>query len=225
MIETSEIVFGYLWPNLYYEIDKNLIVHTLSQGSAHTGSLTPVDPEPPELHEVQLPPSPIHEIPEIPGIAEFNRRTEALHQRIKDHNCWIRELPLTPEQWLESILTRIRSRENLDEVAFKQDNITYHQLWRIDQATNPQFYTEASLLEDADYQPPCIEEPELLGEEEEVEEEEERPLQILDPSGTHLRILPSEHNSEDLLQERLRESLDEHLGTLIDKTFRYPKSD
>ena len=91
--------------------------------------------------------------------------------------------------------------------------------------TNPQFYSEVSLLEDADYQPPCIEEPEPLGEEEEVEEEEDRPLHIPDPTGIPLRILPSEHNSEDLSEERLRESLDRHLGTTIEETFRYPESE
>ena len=124
-IEESEIVFGYLWPNQYYKIDKNLIVRTLSRGSSTTGSITPVDPESPELTEVQLPPLPIPEIPEIPGIAEFNRRTKALRQRIKDHNHQIRELPLTPEQRLKSILTQIRSGENLDELAFSEGNITY----------------------------------------------------------------------------------------------------
>ena len=54
--------------------------------------------------------------------------------------------------------------------------------------SNPQFYTEVSLLEDADYEPPRVEEPETLGEEEEEEEEEEHPLLIPDPSGTHLSL-------------------------------------
>ena len=109
-----------------------MIVRTPSEGSSHTGSITPVDPKTPELTEVQLPPSPIPEMTEIPGITEFNHRTKALHQRIEDHNRRIRELPLTPEQWLESILTRIRSGENLDELVFMEGNITYHQLRRID---------------------------------------------------------------------------------------------
>ena len=115
MFEQSEIVLGYLWPNNYYQIDKNLIIHTPSEVSSHTGSLTLVDPETPELTEVQLPSSPIPKIPEISGIAEFNHRTKALGQIVKDHNCWIRELPLEPKQRLESILTRIRSGENLDK--------------------------------------------------------------------------------------------------------------
>ena len=62
------------------------------------------------------------------------------------------------------------------------------------------YYLSASLQEDADYQPPRIEDPEPLGEEEEVEEEEEHPLHIPDPSGTHLRIPPSEQNFEDFLR-------------------------
>ena len=87
LIETSEIIFGYLWRNDYYRINKNLIVRTPSEGSSHTGSITPVDPETPELHEVQLPLSPIPEILELPGIAEFDCRTEILCQGIEDHNC------------------------------------------------------------------------------------------------------------------------------------------
>ena len=191
-IEESEIVFGYLWPNAYYKIDENLIVRTLSEGSSHTGSLTPVDPETPELQEVQLPPPPILEIPEIPGIAKFNQRTKALLQRIEDRNHRIRELPLMPEQRLKSLLTQIWSGENLDELAFLEGNITYQQLRKIDQSANPHLYTKASLLEDADYEPPCVEEQEHL--EGEEEEEEECPLLILDPSGIPLRFLPSEHN-------------------------------
>ena len=85
----------------------------------------PVDPKTPELHEVQLLPLPIPKIPELPGIAKFNRRTEALHQRVEDHNCQIRELPLTPKARLETILERIRSRVNLDELAFSEGNLSY----------------------------------------------------------------------------------------------------
>ena len=225
--EEAEIVFGYLWPNPYYQIDKNLIVRTPSAETS-TGSNTPVDPETPELqplHEVQLPPSPIPEIPELPCIAEFNRRTEALCQRVEDHNHRIRELPLTPETRVDNILKRIRAGENLYKLAFSEGNLTYRQLRQIDQLTNPEFYSEAALLEDTGYQPPCIEDPEPLGEEEEAEEEEECPLHIPDPTGIPSRILPSEHNSRDLSEERLRTSLDEHLGTIIEEVFRYPDSD
>ena len=227
LIEESEIVFGYLWPNLYYHIDENLIVRTPSEGSTNSGSgsITLVNPETPELHKVQLPPPPIPKILEIPGIVKFNHRTAALRQRVEDHNCRIRELPLTSEARLNTILERVRVGINLDELAFSEGSLTYQNLCWIDQLTNPQYYLEVSLLEDADYQPPRVEDPEPLGEEEEVEEEEQCLLHIPDLSGIHLRIPPSEHNSEDLLLERLRDSLDTHLGTIIDETFQYPKSE
>ena len=80
-IEDSRIVFGYLWPNLYYQIKEDLIVHTLSRGSIVTGVTTsgittPVDPPSPpeELHKVPLPPDPLPELPGLPDVSEFNQR-------------------------------------------------------------------------------------------------------------------------------------------------------
>ena len=172
MIEESTIVFRYLWPNPYYEIEEDLIICTPSTGSSTTGSITLVDPLSPELTEVPLPPSPIPKIPNIPGIADFNRWTKILCQSIEAHNSQLRELPLTPEQRLKWLLTWIQSRENLDEVAFTEGNRTYCQLRRIDQSANPQFNTEVSIQRDTDYEPPHVEESESQGEEEEEEEEE-----------------------------------------------------
>ena len=102
-----------------------MIVRTLSEGSCNTGSLTPVDPELPELHKVQLPPLPIPRILELPGIAEFNRRTEALHQRVENFNNRIRERPLTPEARVDTILERVRAGIDLDELAFLEGSLTY----------------------------------------------------------------------------------------------------
>ena len=92
-----------------------------------------------------------------------------------------------------SDLTRIRSGENLDEPAFGEGTLTYRQLQRIDQQHNPQLYTEVSLLEDTDYQPPHYQGNQSEDEEEEegvtqAEEEpvEEHPLPIPEPSGIHL---------------------------------------
>ena len=51
-------------------------------------------------------------------------------------------------------MAHIRSGENLDEPALGEGTLTYRQLQRIDQQRNPHLYTEASLLEDADYEPP-----------------------------------------------------------------------
>ena len=162
-IEDSRIVFGYLWPNLYYQIEKDLIVRTQSRGSIVTGvttsgTTTLVDPlsPPEELHKVPLPPAPLPELPELPGISGFNQRVEELRQRVEAHNQSLRELPLMPGEHLEALIAHVRSGRDLDKVTFTEGNITYRQLWRIDQLANPQFYTEVSLLEDANYQPPCF---------------------------------------------------------------------
>ena len=213
MIKNSRIVFGYLWPNLYYQIEEDLIVCTLSRCSSVTGvtnlgTTTPLDlPSPPqELHEIPLPPPALPKLPALPGIADFNQRTEALCQRIIEHNQQLRNLSLTPNQCLSELIACIRSGENLDEIAFTEGNITYHQLWRIDQGANPHLYIEVSQLEDADYQPPYFQDDSSQGEEEEkVEEEEERPLPVPGPSGSHLEILHSEHNSPEQYLERDQE--------------------
>ena len=195
------IVFGYLWPNLYYQIEEDLIVHTPSRGSivsgvTTSGTTTPVDPltPPEELHEVPLPPATLPEFPELHGISEFNRRVEIVCQRVELHNRQLRQQPLTPQPHLEALLAHIWSGENLDEVAFTEGNITYCQLQRIDQSSNPHLYTEVSLLEDANYQPPHFQDTQSKGEEEEEGEiEEEHPLPIPDPTGTHSEIPHSEH--------------------------------
>ena len=123
------------------------------------------------------------------------------------------------------LLVHIWSGRDLDEVAFEEGNITYCQLWRIDQSSNPHLYTEASLLEDAAYQPPGYQDSQDKGEAvEEVEEEELPPLPIPGPSGIQSMIPPSEHNSPGSSLERLRDSLDEHLGTIIEAMFQLPES-
>ena len=173
-IEESRITFGYLWPNLYYGIKEDLIVRTPSRGSIVTGvttsgTTTPVDPTTPpeELHEVPLPPDPLPKIEGIPGISEFNRRVTDLWRRVEAFNHEIGAGPSNPpppppqpqlsliaRERIGTLLACIRSGENLDEPAFGEGTLTYRQLRRIDQQHNPQLYTEASLLEDADYQPP-----------------------------------------------------------------------
>ena len=230
-IEESRIVLGYQWPNLYYQIEEDLIVHTTSRGSSATGvtasgTTTPVDlpseEEVEELHEIPLPPEPLPEIPRLPSVSDINRRTEELHQRIEAHNRSLREQPLTPRQRLAAILTRIRSGINLDKIAFQEGNITYRQLQRIDQGQN-HLYTEASLLEDANYKPPCYQDGQEEGEvEEEVEEEEQQPLPVLLPLRIQSATLRSEHNSRGSSLERLSESLEEHCRTLIEATFQLP---
>ena len=189
LIEESRIVLGFQWPNDYYQIEENLIVRTPSRSSSITGvrtsgTTTPVDPpseeEVEELHEIPLPPEPLPEIPGFPPVDKINRRTEELRRRIEAHNRNLQELNLTPHQRLTNILTRIRSGTNLDEVAFQEGNITYRQLRRIDQGQNPHLYTEASLQEDAAYEPPHYQDvPEEVEEDEREEVEEQPPLPVL----------------------------------------------
>ena len=225
---------GYQWPNLYYQIEEDLIVCTPSRGSSATGvtasgTTTPVDlsseEEVEELHKIPLPPDPLPEIPGLPSVSDINRRTEELHLRIEAHNRSLREQSPTPIQRLAAILTHIRSGVNLDEVAFQEGNITFHQLQRIDQGQNPHLYTEVSLQEDANYKPPCYQDDQEEGElEEEVEEEEQQPLPIQLLPRIQLATPHSEHNSRGSSLERLRESLEEHCGTLIETTFQLPPS-
>ena len=251
LLEESRITFGYLWPNLYYGIDEDLIVRTPSRGSIVTGvttsgTTTPVDPTTPpeELHEVPLPPDPLPEIEGLPGIPEFNRRVTELRRRVEAFNQEIGAGPSNPppsppqpqlsliaRERIADLLTRIRSGENLDEPAFGEGTLTYRQLRRIDQQRNPHLYTKASLLEDADYQSPRYQgnqsedEEEVEGETQAEEEMvEEYPLPIPEPLGIHLRTPRSEHNSPVSYEERLSKVLDEHLGTLIETTFQLPES-
>ena len=126
---------GYQWPNLYYQIEEDLIVRTPSRGSSVTGvttsgTTTLVDPpsEEEELHEIPLPPDPLPEIPGLPSVSDINRRTAELRQQIEAHNQSLWEQPSTPRQCLAAILTHIWSRVNLDEQAFEEGNITYRQL-------------------------------------------------------------------------------------------------
>ena len=211
-----------------------------------SGTTTPVDPPTPpeELHEVPLPLDPLPEIEGIPRISEFNQRVTDLQRRVEAFNHEIGAGPSNPSppppqpqlsliarERIADLLTRIQSGENLDEPAFGEGTLTYRQLQRIDQQDNPQLYTEASLLEDADYQPPRYQGDPSEDEEEaegvtqaEEELEEEHPLPIPEPTGIHLRTPRSEHNSPISYEERLSEVLDEHLGTLIETTFQLPES-
>ena len=225
---------GFQWPNDYYQIKEDLIVRTPSRSSSVTGvrtseTTTPVDlpseEEVEELNEIPLPPSPLPELEEFPPVNEINCQTEELCRRIEAHNRNLQELNLTPQQRLANILTHIRSGINLDEITFQEGNITYRQLRRIDQGQNPHLYTEASLREDAAYEPPRYQDvPEEVEEDEREEVEEQPPLPVLLQPRIQSATPPLEHNSPESSQERLRESLEELCGTLIEATFQLPES-
>ena len=114
-------------------------------------------------------------------------------------------------------MTRIRSGGNLDEVAFPDRHITYHQLRQIDWNANPQFVTELSQHADNNYKQPHLED---FGSQEEEEGKETNSLPIPEPLGTHLRIMWSGHNSGEQSSESMRDRLEEHLGTIIGETIQ-----
>ena len=216
------IVFGYLWPNRYYQIPQEEIARAPSRVSlakwvTALRETTPVDPPSPteSLHEVIGLPPILSELPELPGISDYNRRVEALQQRIKAHNQHIRPLPATVDLQVEQLLACIRLGENLDKIAFMEGNITFRQLRNIDHSANPKFYTKSSQHVDNNYQPLHVEDFES---QEEEGGEEEIPLPIPDPSGTHMRNPCTEHSSRELSSESTSDRLERHLGTITEET-------
>ena len=159
---------------------------------------------------VLLPPPTLPELPELPGITDYNQQVEAHNQRL-----W--QLPLSPEERLEELLACIWSGENLDKVAFQEGQITYPQLWQIDQNTNPQLYSESSQHVDNNYEQPCLED---FDSQDEGEGEEEHPLPTPGSLGTHMRNPPTEHSSGEQSSKSMRESLERHLGTIIEEMFQ-----
>ena len=124
-IEDLRIVFGYLWPNPYYQTPATETTHapsrvSLEQGELPTGFSSPaLSPSPPEeLQEVPPPPPKLPELPELPSVPEFNQRVTELQQRIEAQNQRTRELGLTASQWLDTVLTHVQLGINLDEPAF-----------------------------------------------------------------------------------------------------------
>ena len=219
LIEDSRIVFGYLWPNPYYWIEEDQIICTPSRNSIVTGvttsgATTPVNPSTPpqELHKAPLPPPTLPELPELPGIANFNFQVEAVWLWVEAHNWQLRELPFSPQEPLEGLLACIRSGVNLDKITFTEGQITFRHLQQIDRNANPQFYTESSQHKDNNYEQPHLEDSSSQG-------EEEHPLPIPDLSGIHSWIPPLEHSSREQSSESTRESLERHLGTIVEETF------
>ena len=124
---------------------------------------------------------------------------------------------MTVDQRVEQLLARIWSGVNLDEITFTEGNIQCRHLCDIDQNTNSQFNTESSQAVDDNYQPPCLED---FNSPDEEEGEEEIPLPIPGPLGTHTRNPHSEHSSREQSSKSLRESLERHLGTIIEEMFQ-----
>ena len=120
--------------------------------------------------------------------------------------------------WLDTVLTRVRSGINLDEPAFAEGNITFRQLRNIDQNENPQFYSESSQHVDDNYEPRRLDELDSHDKDKE-EEEEEIPLPILDQTRINSPILFLEQGSSEPSSSSMRDSLERHLGTIIEEMF------
>ena len=101
-----------MWPNPYYQTPETDTAHapsrvSLEQGELPTGfsSPAPSPPPPEELQEVLLPPPELPELPGLPGISDFSRRVADLRLRIEAQNQRTRDLGLTADQWLDTVLT------------------------------------------------------------------------------------------------------------------------
>ena len=82
-----------------------------------------------------------------------------------------------------------------------------------------------SLQEDTAYEPPRYQDDQEEEEaEEEAEVEEQQPLPVLLQPRIQSATPHLEHNSPASSQERLRESLEEHCGMLIETMFHLPES-
>ena len=195
-IKESRIVLGYLWPNSYYQVNQEEIIHVPSSVSLATGvtasdgstyAETPSLPSTPEiLPQLELPVPPNHftaglRVPSIlPSQSMSNSPTQMWRPR-----------PITADFTVEQLLAQIRSRVDLDQPAVTEGNITYQHLQNIDRNPHPEFYTKLSNTVDDNYKQPHHKEIEFQG------EDKECPLPIPGLLGTHLRIPESEHNLEE----------------------------
>ena len=220
-IEDSRIVLGYLWPNPYYQVNEEEIIHVLSRVSLATGvtasedstyTNTPSLLSTPEiLPQSELPVPPNHFTLGLQISSELQSQLTALtstqlyQQQVESH---FNRSPLTADLTVDQVFARIQSGVDLDQPAFREGNITYWNLQNIDRNANPQFYTELSNAVGNNYEQPCLEDSETMGDE---EEEEQNPLLIPGPSGPspiHLMNQELEQFSSEQLLENTNDKLD-----------------
>ena len=112
----------------------------------------------------------------------------------------------------------MRSGVDLDDLIFSEGNITFLNLRNIDHNANPHLYSKSSVTVDDNYEPPCHEDPETTG-----EEEEKHPLPIPGPScpsPIHLMTPELEQLSTKQSSESMNYELDRYLGTIIEEMFQ-----
>ena len=211
----KELRIVYLWPNHYYQVDEEEVIHTLSRVSLDTGvtssegsTYIPPSPSPPLIESLVQPNHSASELPIPQQQSELS--TSSNIPRLIDADLTV-----------ELVLACIHSGIDLDEVSFTHGNITFCHLQQIDHNENPQFYPESYDAVDDQYKQQWKDEIESQVEEE-VEEEAakgQEPLQIPDPSGTHSRIPESELSSAKQSPKLTRYRLERHLGTIIEEMF------
>ena len=218
-IKELRIVLGYLWPNPYYQIPEEEILHAPSRVSLATevtASEYSTYTNTPSL------PSTLEILPQLEQPVPINHFTAGLripsellplplistYGQVVDN--FIHQSPV-PILSVEQVLAHIQSGIDLDQSAFREGSIMYQNLQNINRKTHPEFYTNSSDPVDNNYKQPCLEDSEQWGEEEEEEES---------PSGTHLRIPESEHNSEEQSSKNTRDRLERHLGTIVEEMFQ-----
>ena len=95
-IESSRIIFGYLWPNPYYQIPETETARapsrvSLEQGELPTGFSSPAPSSPEELQEVPQPPLELPKLPGLPGTSErksCKSSTKNRRSKQKDKGIW-----------------------------------------------------------------------------------------------------------------------------------------
>ena len=149
-IKESRIVLRYLWVNHYYQVEEEEIIYTPSRVSLAIGvtvsdkstyANTPSLPSTPEiLPQVELPILPNHFTSGLwvpTELASQSRLIDITQSYLEwVESCW-NQPPFAADLILDQVLAQIRSGINLDQPAFREGNITYHNLWNIDRNANP----------------------------------------------------------------------------------------
>ena len=215
-IEESRIVLGYFWPSPYYQVNKEEIICapsivsittgvTASEGSMYAN--TPSLPSTPEI-------LPQAELPVLPNYFTLGLQVQSeLASLLWPIN--FNRPPFAADLTVDQVLAQIRSGVDLDQLAFREGNITYQNLWNIDQSANPHLYPKSSIVADNNYEQPFHE-----ASENEAKGEESTPLPIPDPTSTHLTTQESEQFSTKQSSENTNYELERHLGTIMEETFQ-----
>ena len=136
-IEEWRIVLGYLWPNCYYQVVEEEIICvpsrvSLATGITASGDSTYTDTPPlPSISEIL--PQAVLSVPPNHFTSGLWVPSELLSQsRLLNFN-WP---PFAADLTVDQVLAQIRSGVNLNQLVFREGNITYWNLQNIDRNAN-----------------------------------------------------------------------------------------